>query len=217
MFLTTRVLTSAFTRMRPGEDISVVCCERSRGAVLCRQPNKQDLFRKYTWSWVPTSTNSYQLSTIVIQSLLIPTNLASVLIQAVQSVTETVGLTHFCQSPLKFSTTMENDSRWRRYRGIQTWDSCCRGHDGKQGNLSWLFLRTNITIDLSQYITLFGGIFQANLSFFPWVWALFNVVDLIAVITKEKRSYPGNESLLKTAGESCPRIFFFEDYLIIGN
>ena len=44
--------------------------------------------------------------------------------------------------------------------------------------------------------------------FFPWVWALFNVVDLIAVITKEKRSYPGNESLQKTAGESCPRIFF---------
>ena len=206
MFLTTRVLTSAFTRMRPGEDISVVCCERSRRAVLCRQPKKQDLFRKCTW--VPTSTNSYQLSTIVIQSLLIPTNLASVLIQAVQSVTETVGLTHFCQSPLKFSTTMENDSRWRRYRGIQTWDSCCRGHDGKQGNLSWLFLRTNITIDLSQYITLFVGIFQANLSFFPWVWALFNVVDLIAVITREKRSYPGNESLLKTAGESCPRIFF---------
>ena len=96
-----RVWTSAFTRMQPGEDISVVCCARSRRAVLCRQPNKQDLFQKCTW--VPTSTNSYQLSTIVIQSLLIPTNLASVLILVVQSVIETERWIHFCQSPVRRS------------------------------------------------------------------------------------------------------------------
>ena len=41
MFLTTRVLTSAFTRMGTGEDISVVCCARSQRAVLCRQPKNR--------------------------------------------------------------------------------------------------------------------------------------------------------------------------------
>ena len=46
-----------------------------------------DLFQKCTLA--PTSMNSYQLSIIVIQSLLIPTNLASVLILVVQSVIET--------------------------------------------------------------------------------------------------------------------------------
>ena len=75
--------------MQLGEDISVVCCARSLREVRRQQPKKQDLFQNCTLA--PTSMNSYQLSIIVIQSLLIPTNLDSVRILVVQSVIETKG------------------------------------------------------------------------------------------------------------------------------